>query len=218
MFTQKTLAAAAAIALLPVGAFAGEFSATAGFEASIDFDNDLDPTGDAVELSLGAEYAEGGFTAGVSATFADGATDEVEYELALGYGGDLSDVLSYSAGLSATWLDDSDYQGTEAELGFSYAFTDDITGSYTYTNVVDAPAAVGTEGDYSHEVAVEIAVGDWTVEPVISVDQADVVAYELNFGYEFESGVSVGIEFADDDTAGTKMTGSLIFGYEIDLI
>lgn len=220
MFTQKTIAAAAAIALLPVGAFAGEFSATAGFEASIEFDDNLDSTGDAVELSLGAEYAAGGFTAGVSATFADTTSggDEVEYELALGYGGDLSDALSYSAGLTATWLKDKDYQGTEAELGFSYAFTDDITGSYTYTNVVEAPTSVGTEGDYSHEVAVEIAVGDWTVEPVISVDQADVVAYELNFGYEFESGVSVGIEFEDNDTAGTKMTTSLIFGYEIDLI
>ena len=79
MFTQKSLAAAAAIALLSVGAFAGEFSATAGFEASVDFDSDFDSTGDAVELSLGGEYTAGGFFAGLTFTFAEaGGVDELE--------------------------------------------------------------------------------------------------------------------------------------------
>ena len=211
MFTQKSLAAAAAIALLPVGAFAGEFSATAGFEASVDFDSDFDSTGDAVELSLGGEYTAGGFFAGLTFTFAEaGGVDELETELALGYGGDITDKTSYEVALYGYWYDDSGYDTTEAELVLSQAFSDTVSGSYTYTYDIES------EDDY-HEVALEVAVGDRTVEPVLGTD-GDVTAWELNFGYGFEGGVGLSIEFSDDDSAGSDLTTSIVFDYELDLL
>jgi hypothetical protein len=210
MFTQKTFAAAAAIALLPVGAFAGEFSATAGFEASIDFDSDFNKSGDAVELSVGGAYEEGGFSAALGLTYdSSEATDELETELSIAYGGDLSDKAGYEVSLTSTWLNDKGYDTTEAELGLTYAFSDVAEGSYTYTYDLE------TDAD-AHEIAVEFIVGDWTVEPVIGTD-GTTESYELNFGYEFESGVTLGVEFSDD-SAGNNLATSLIFGYEIDLI
>ncbi|WP_420567225.1 hypothetical protein [Thalassovita sp.] len=214
MFTQKTLAAAAAIALLPAGAFAGEFSASAGFEASIDFDDSLTATGDAVELTLGGEYAEGGFSAALDLTFAEtgGTGDEVETELSLAYAGDISDKVGYEVSVTSNWLNDSGYDTTEAELAFSFALAEGIDGSYAYTYDLE------TEADY-HEAAIEFALGDWSAETVLGLDPAtDVVAWELNFGYEFENGIEMGIEFSDDDAPGTDLGASLIFGYSWDLI
>ncbi|MGH1354960.1 MAG: hypothetical protein ACRBBS_07775 [Thalassovita sp.] len=211
MFTQKTLAAAAAIALLPVGAFAGEFSATAGFEASVDFDSDFNQSGDAVEFSLGGEFEEGGFSAALGLTYDSSAagSDEVETELSIAYGGDITEKAGYEVSLTSTWLNDSGYDTTEAELGLSYAFSDMAEGSYTYTYDLE------TEAD-EHEVAVEFTVGDWTIEPVLATD-GTTDSYELNFGYEFDSGVTMGVEFSDD-SAGNNLATSLIFGYEIDLL
>jgi hypothetical protein len=217
MFTQKTLAAAAAIALLPAGAFAGEFSATAGFEATVSFDDDLEAVGDAVELSLGGEYTEGGFTAALGFTFADtgvnaitGASngDEVETELSVAYAGDISEALGYEVSLTSTWLNDTGYDTTEAELAFSYAIAEGIDGSYAYTYDLE------TEDD-SHEIAVAFGLGDWSVEGVIGTDGTDET-YELNFGYEFDSGVSFGLEFSDGSAAA--LAADLIFGYSFDLI
>lgn len=209
MFTQKTLAAAAAIALLPAGAFAGEFSATAGFDATTSFDKDLNSTGDSVELSLGGEYTEGGFTAALGFTYAENAgVDEVETELSVAYAGDISEALGYSVSLTSTWLDDNGYQTTEAELAFSYAFSDDLEGSYAYTYDLE------TDGDY-HEIALAYGLGDWSIEGVIGTDGA-TEDYELNFGYEFENGIAFGVEFADG--SATPLTADVTFGYSFDLI
>lgn len=210
MFTQKTLAAAAAIALLPVGAFAGEFSATAGFEASIDFNEDFNYDGDAVELTLGGAYEHGGFSAGLDFTFAGTGNnrDELETELSLAYGGDITEQFSYEVSLTSNWMNDSGYDTTEAELGLEYAISDAVEASYTYTYDIEA------ETD-EHEVAVEFAVGEWTIEPVLGYD-GDETSWELNFGYEFEGGVELAVEFSGGEDSDTET--SIVFEYELDLL
>lgn len=213
MYTQKTLLAAA-IALLPAGAFAGEFSASAGFEGTIDFDNDFNTTGDEIELFLGGEYEHGGFSAALVMTWnsddAEAGADELELELELAYGGKISDKTSYEVAATATWLNDSKYDTTELEFGLAHEFTDNVEGSYTYTYDVEAE-------DDEHEIAVEVGLGDWTVEPVLGTD-GDVTWYELNFGYEFESGVELAVEFSDDDSAGSEIETAIVLGYEFDLL
>ena len=197
MFTQKTLCAAAALCLLPLGAYAGSFDTTFGAFGTLVYDKDLDKIDDFVELEAETTYSfgSGAYVGAYGYWISGGGPDEIEFDLYLGYAGD---VTGY-------WFNDSGYSNYDVTLDLMYAFSDSISATY---ELVWDPDAETTD----NSVEVEIAYGDWTIAPLVGIDAADDVYSELSFVYGFDNGASFEVLFEDGETASPTI--SFIAGYE----
>lgn len=198
MFTQKTLCAAAALCLLPLGAYAGSVEISAGVAASLYFDENLDHTSESVEGYVEAAY--GGLYGGIWIGSLDDPIDAAEYDVYVGYTNDVNDKFSYDVYVTGYWGDESGYWTYDITTDLTYAFSDMV--SATYELVYD-PDADTTD----NSIALAFAVNDkWTITPLVGVDAADDTYGELSFVYGLNDQVSFEVLFEDSETAAPMIT------------
>lgn len=216
MFTQKTLAAAAAIALLPMSAYAGSVEIGGYVAGNVIYDDSYTKIDDYIDAEVTGTYSFGsGFYAGVNLYY-DGSltTDDFETSVFLGIANDITDKVGYDFSIANYWYNDTaaaEYYDVTLDLLF--AFTDNVSGTLEF-NV--APDLTNT---YDHNFALEIGVDKWTIIPTVGVanDGTGEVTYtELEFIYGFDNGLYVEVDFYDDD-ASLPTTG-VYLGYEFSLL
>ncbi|MDF1801436.1 hypothetical protein [Thalassovita sp.] len=207
MFTHKTIVAATALSLLPLGAYAGSLETTFGAFGTLVFDENLDKTDDLVELEVDTSYSfdSGAYIGAYGYWDSSASTDEFEFDLYLGYAGDISDKAGYDVFLTGYWFNDTGYSNYDVTVDLTYAFSDSIEATY---ELVWDPDAETTD----NSIALEIGYQGWTITPLVGVDSADDVYTELSFLYGLDSGLSFEVLFEDSETS--TPTISLIAGYE----
>lgn len=207
MFTPKTFCAAAALCLLPLGAYAGSVEVTAGVQGNLFYDKDLDKTGDSIEGYVNA--AIGNFYGEIWLGTLDDPTDEFEYELTLGYANDINDKLSYDASITGYYLNDSGYQNYYVTLDMTYAFSDSLSGTLELSG--------DPENDTTdHNLSLEYVLDKWTIVPTVGVIDGDTTYGELEFIYTLDNGVWFEADFYDDEVSSPAI--GFYIGYDFTLM
>lgn len=207
MFTHKTLCAAAALCLLPLGAYAGSVEVTAGVQGNLFYDKDLDKTGDSVEGYVNA--AIGNFYGEIWLGTLDDPIDEFEYELTLGYANDINDKLSYDASITGYYLNDSGYQNYYVTLDMIYAFSDSLSGTLELSG--------DPENDTSdHNLSLEYTLDKWTIIPTVGILDGDTNYAELEFIYTLDNGLWFEADFYDDEASSPTI--GFYIGYDFTLM
>ncbi|SMO50399.1 hypothetical protein SAMN06265173_10478 [Thalassovita litoralis] len=207
MFTPKNLCAATALCLLPMGAYAGSVELSGGLAASLYFDKDLDHTSETVEGYVEAAY--GGLYGGIWIGSLDDPADDVEYDLYIGYAGDVNDNFSYDVYVTGYWGDDSGYWTYDVTTDLTYAFSDSVAATYELIWDPDADT-------FDNSIAVEFAVNDkWTITPLVGIDGADDTYGELSFLYGLTDEVSFEVLFEDSESASPMITFTAYYDFSI---
>lgn len=206
MFTRTTLCAAAALCLLPLGAYAGTVEISGGVAANLYFDNDLDHVADDVEGYVQAAY--GGLYGGIWIGSLDDPIDEFEYDLYVGYANEVNDKFSYDVYVTGYYGNNSGYWAYDITTDLTYAFSDTV--SATYELVYD-PDAETTD----NSIALAFALDKWTITPLVGRDAADVNYGELSFVYGLTDEVSFEVLFEDSEVMAPMITLTASYDFTV---
>ena len=206
---NKTFLPAAVLAAtlaMPMAA-AAEATVTAGGAVNFGFDDSIGHTSSTVEAFV--EFATQGFHAGLwVGTLYEDPTDDFEYELSLGYGGEVG-KLSYDISAIGYFLSDGGYQSTGIGLELGTEIAPGTDGTFYIEADVDS-------GDTFAEVSLSTDITD-TLYVWGMVGTSDANNYgEVGLGYSISD--SVGVEFVYEDATDGDGTFSLSLAFEVGLL
>ncbi len=205
MTNVKCALVAATVCLLPLSAQANDISFYGGVQGTLTFDDSLSHSGEALEGYVGVENA--GLFAELWLGTLDDPTDDFEYELSIGYGGDIDDKLSY--GLSATgfFLNNSGHQNNELAGGLYFAASESFNfgGELAWDPETD---------DLNKAIVFDWAANEKiTFEGEIGLSDADNNTYwELAALYDFGNGFGTGLLYEDTNDAPGQV--SILMTYD----
>jgi len=177
-----------------------EFTFGAALTANVDVTND--GTLDSVEGEFSGEMAIGGFFTGIVLTSVyQDPTDNVEYEVYLGYGGELANGLEWAAQYSYIGLDTSGYDGEEVSLEAAFPLSDRV-------EVGAAVIADPDTWDSDQEIGIGYDLTDrWALGALVGNSDRDGNTYgEIGLGYDAGDGLGFEIVYEDEDD-GPAMLG-----------
>lgn len=196
-------AAVAAALALPQGALA-EPEVTVGGAFTLGLDDSLDHASTTFEAFV--EYGNQGFHAGlwVGSLYQD-PTDDFEYELSLGYGGEAGSFF-YDVSAIGYFLSDSGYQSTGIGLELGTEFAPGMSGALYVEADTDT-------GDLVGELSLESAINDkFTVWGMIGTSEADANDYaELGVSYAINDSVGLEAVYEDANDGAAAFSISLVF-------
>lgn len=207
---------AAALALPATAQAAGTAPSEVEFTFGIAATTAFDAAGGGLSHSentgeLKAEISYKGFHTGLVLTslYQDPA-DDFETEWSLGYGGDITETLSWDITYARIWLNRSGFDSHEVAFELSLAMSDALSGAAAV--IVDPETRLA---DY--EIGLEYAITDrWTIGGLVGRSDRDDNTYgEIGVEYAFNDQTSA--ELLWEDTSDGDPVLSFTLAYEFGL-
>lgn len=212
-YTLKTaLALGLGMSVLSSAAYADGLEVTAGVAATVAYDRTSSGLSHAENVAEAyVELAANGFYGGLAlASVYKDPSDDVEFTVYLGYGGEFGNGVGYDLSYGRTFLNKSGFDSHEIAAELSFPIAGDVSGAVGVALDLDSK-------DMDYNFGLEYGLNDhWTLAALVGKSEADDNIYaEFGVSYAFNDAAAVSFLYEDSNDGDGVL--SLTLSYDFNL-